>query len=170
MKKIIMLLLLLIPSMQGRAADVLLNLNRSGDLVIVSIVNLSEHDMKVSKVFTINPAFGLFKFYVNINGHRHPSVSYPDEIPPSVSDYTILSPFDVVGRAFDISEIRRRYRTGKDCFDLHVEYHDIRAQEFGAYQGTLESNTIDVCEKRRGAKAGSKEKRVSGTTTRILST
>jgi len=147
MKKMILLFLLSIPFAQGRAADVLLNLNRSDDLIIVSIVNPSERDIKVSKVFTINPAFGLVKFYVNVNGRRHPSVSYPDEILPSVSDYTILSPFDVVGRAFDISEIRRRYRTGKDCFDLHVEYHDVMAQKFGAYQGTLESNTIYVCEK-----------------------
>jgi len=143
---LLLLLLLLIPFAQGRAADVLLNLNRSGDLIIVTIVNPSEHDITVSKVFTINPAFGLVKFYVNVNGRRHPAVSYPDEILPSVSDYTILSPFEVVGRAFDISEIRRRYRTGKDCFDLHVEYHDAMAKKFGAYQGTLESNTIDVCE------------------------
>lgn len=147
MKKTILLLLLLTPFAQGRAADVLLNLNRSGDLIIVSIVNSSEHDIMVSKVFTINPAFGLIKFYINVNGRRRPTVSYPDEILPSISDYTILSPFDVVGRAFDISEIRRRYRTGKDCFDLHVEYHDVMAKKFGAYQGTLESNTIKVCEK-----------------------
>ncbi len=62
MKKTILLLLLLTPFAQGRAADVLLNLNRSGDLIIVSIVNSSEHDVTVSKVFTINPAFGLVKF------------------------------------------------------------------------------------------------------------
>lgn len=129
------------------AADVQLNLHKSGDLIVVSIINRSEHDVNVSKVFTINPAFGTVKFYVSVDGRKHPSVSYPDEIFPSASDYTILSPFDVIGRAFDISEMRRRYRTGEGCFDLHVEYHDVMAKKFGAYPDTLESNRIDVCEK-----------------------
>jgi len=128
------------------AADVLLNVHKNGTLIVISAINISHEDIKVSRLFTKNPAFGLVEFYISVNGRRHQPLTSPYENLPEASDYIILSPLDAVGEAFYISEIRRRYRTGKGCFNLHVEYHDVMAKKFGAYQGTIESNKIYICE------------------------
>lgn len=141
------LCVLFIFSTQCMAADLSISLHKSGNLIIVSLINVSQNTLKVSRLFTENPGYGLVEFYVDVDGRRVGPLTPANENLPTESDYIDLSYLDAVGKAFYISEIRKRYRVGNGCFDLTVEYHDIMAKKFDGYPGAIESNRIHVCEK-----------------------
>lgn len=145
MKRVCLLLALLISSTQCMAANVVLNLQNYGDLIIINVINMSQENIKVSRLFTENPGFGLVEFFVIVDGRRVGPLTPPNENFPVASDYIDLPPLDAVGKAFYISEIRRRYRVGNGCFNLTVEYHDVMAKKFDAYSKEIESNKIHVC-------------------------
>lgn len=142
-------LLLVVVGFSGScvAGDVSLYLGKDNDLILVSVVNTSQGKVKVSRLFTENPGYGLIEFFVYVNGVRFGSLIPPNENLPVASNYIELSPLGTVGKAFYVSDIRKRYRVPEGCFHLTVEYHDIMARKFDAYSGTLKSNDIYVCDK-----------------------
>jgi hypothetical protein len=129
------------------AGDIQLGLQQSDDLVVLTIVNISDGNVRVSRLFTQNPAFGLLEFDVSVDGKRFGPLTPPNENFPVASDYVNLAPFDVTGRAFYISEIRKHYRVSSGCFYLSIKYHDVLAEKFMAFSKTIESNKIRICEK-----------------------
>ena len=138
-------LALIVVSRSVVAGEVILNIQESGDLVVVSVINASQHPIKVRKWFTQNMAFGLIGFSVSVDGRRHIPLTGPNEDYSIASDYVTISPLQVVGGAFYISDLRKLYRVGTGCFELRAEYHDVVAEKFAAYKGTPRSNVISVC-------------------------
>jgi len=147
-RMVCLLLALWISSAQCRSADVVLNLQKYNNTVVISVINLSKRSVKISRLFTENPGYGLVEFFIYVDGRRSGPLIPPNEPLPISSDYIELSPFDVVGRVFSIPYIRKEYRVGNSCFNLTVEYHDIMAQKFGAYSETVKSNEIYICDQR----------------------
>ena len=147
MRLVCLLFVMWVFPVQCVAGNVLLNLKKSGDIIVVSVINMSQESIKVSRLFTENPGYGLVEFFVYVNGVRFGPLIPPNENLPVASNYIELSPLDTVGRVFYISDIRKKYRVGEKCFNLTVEYHDVMYRKFDAYAGTLKSNSIYVCKK-----------------------
>ena len=146
MRKILSFLLLMSIATYCVAADVHLDLRVRENFLIISIENFSLNDIKVSRLFTQNPAFGLIVFHIMADGHNVGFKSPPNENFPSRYDYIILRPFDVFGRALSISEIRRSYDISSKCFLLSVEYRDVLAKKFNSLPLVLKSNQVRICQ------------------------
>lgn len=145
MGKIMCFMILMAAATHCLANDVRLNLRVSGSFVVVSIENLSLKDIKVDRLFTQNPAFGLIEIDIFVDGRRVGFKSAPNENFPSKSDYVILRPFDVIGRAFYISDIKRSYGVKAKCFFMSATYHDSFVKKFDSFPLTIKSNQIHVC-------------------------
>ncbi|WP_147293198.1 hypothetical protein [Dyella monticola] len=127
------------------AGDFRLDLHDHDNFMIVSIENLSAQDIKVSTKFTQNPAFGLIRFNVLENGHGVGFKSAPNEELPTSSDYLTLKPYEVFGRAFSISEIRKSYGITAKCFEISAEYHDFVSTRFDSLSSVIKSNQLRIC-------------------------
>jgi hypothetical protein len=128
------------------AEDVRLKLHNQGDFVVISIENFSTKEVRISKLFTQNPAFGLISLKIMVNGRPVRFNSPPNENLPSKSDYVTLRPFDVIGRALYISDIRRSYGVTAKCFSMSAKYHDVFAKKFDSFSLTIDSNQIHICQ------------------------
>lgn len=147
MRSLLFYLIILMSSTTCCLADgVRLELHSHEEFVVVSIENTSLKDIKVSRLFTQNPAFGLLGVHLMVDGRRVILNSALNEDFPSKSDYVILKPFDMIGRAFYISDIKRIYGITARCFSMSVTYHDVFAKKFDSLPLILKSNQIRMCQ------------------------
>lgn len=147
MRNLLFSLIMMISSTTCCLADgVRLDLHSHDDFVVVSIENTSSKDVKVSRLFTQKPAYGLIGVHLMVDGRRVFLNSSLNEEVPSKSDYFILKPFDVIGRSFYISDIKRIYGITARCFSMSVTYHDVFAKKFDSLSLTLKSNKIRICQ------------------------
>ncbi|HWX66221.1 MAG TPA: hypothetical protein VNZ27_07275 [Rhodanobacter sp.] len=145
MNKLLYALIFITLSAHCYAEDIHLDLQNKNDFVIVSVENFSPKDVRVSKLFTQNPAFGLITVNLWVNGRIVGFKSPPNENFPSESDYLTLRPFDIMGRIFPIADIRRSYGITAKCFLMSVTYHDVMAKKYMAYASTIKSKQITIC-------------------------
>lgn len=126
--------------------EIRLGLREERGYLIVSIENMSPKDIRVSDLFTQNPADGLIELEVFSGGHQVGLVSPPNEPLPTSSNYLNLKPLSMFGRLLPIEEIRRWYGVKTECFSISVTYHDMFAKKFKAIPRISESNKIDICQ------------------------
>ena len=154
MKKMCLILIFMFSSFScfasGVASGVVLKLKRDGNFFALSIENRSNVNIKVSRHFTQNPAFGLIEFDAEAGGHRFIFQTPPNENFPTESDYIILNNDELYGRIFNISTFRKMYQIKSNCFYLLASYRDVLAKKFLAISETLKSNKIQICAKAKG--------------------
>jgi len=146
MKNLLVFMILCFLSCQVYADGVVLAIQKNNDFLVISVENFSTSVVKVSKLFTQNPAFGLISLNLTVDGRSVGFTSPPNENLPSDADYVLLRPFDVVGKILSIAEVRRSYGIGRKCFFISTTYHDVMAKKYGALTETLKSDQIKVCQ------------------------
>jgi hypothetical protein len=145
MIKMLILLFFALLATHCMAEDVRVNLWQRDGLVGVSVENLSQKDIKVSKLFTQNPAFGSIQLRLTVEDKIFGLTSPPNEDLPSESDYILLKPMHFFGQSFYISDIRRWYGVSAKCFYMSATYHDAFAHKFGAFSNIVKSTKVYVC-------------------------
>jgi hypothetical protein len=128
-----------------RSQDVRLMLNIQNDGMVATILNGSPEAVKVNRVFTNNPAFGVLQLHIRSGNKDFGLLVPPNEDMATESAYVILQPFNIVGQYFPLKEIQASYGLKSACYSLFATYHDVAADQFNAMKATLVSNRIRFC-------------------------
>jgi hypothetical protein len=146
MRKLLYVMLIIAFSTHCHAQDLRLNLHSENDSIVISLGNLSSKDIKINKLFTLNPASGLIDINIFVENKRLGFQFAPNEPLPTESDYVALRQFEVIGRIFRTSDIRRWFGITKKCFQMSAKYHDVMAKDHDAFANTLKSGQITICQ------------------------
>jgi len=113
---------------------------------VVTIDNISDHDVKINKLLSSDPLIGSIHFVIKEDGLRLPLLAQINSPTPSANSYLELYPGAFYGGVFDASHIERMYGVKKQCYSIQVLYADKFASQYGAVHESASSSEIKVCD------------------------
>ncbi|WP_147293196.1 hypothetical protein [Dyella monticola] len=125
--------------------------------LMLVIKNSSDHNVKVSHLFSISSLIGPIRFRVEHNGSVLDLRAEGSTEAPNEGLYITLYPYQMVGAEYDISFIKALYGMTIGCYAISASYDDGVASQFNAYDKKITSNSMTLCFK-EGGKSSSKPK------------
>jgi hypothetical protein len=127
------------------AEDLQLTMEARNRGVDATIVNLSMSPVRVNRVFTRNPAFGVLQLHIQSGKKEFGLLVPPNEEMANDNSYIMLLPYNIVGQHFSMKDLRKSYGLGKGCYVLYAIYRDVMAKQFNASRSELISNKLRIC-------------------------
>jgi hypothetical protein len=126
--------------------DIKISITKAEQDFVVTIENISDHDVKISKLLSTDPIIGSIHFIVKEDGLRLPLMAQINSPMPSASSYLELYPGTFYGGTFDISHVKRMYGVKNQCYSIQVMYADKFAARLGAFDESAFSSEIKICD------------------------
>jgi hypothetical protein len=147
----VMFLFMVFACVPAMAKDLALNASIRDRVLIFSIKNDTDHDVRINRSFSMDPILGSIRLEVRRHGSLLHVKGHIDGDMPDNTSYVTIYPGQFYGGSMDMDLLKKLYGMSRGCYSLRIFYRDKFALKFDAYPGEISSDSIYVC-MRHGAK------------------